>query len=341
MDAASKPDEDAAVGRSTRLLEGLFSGRARRFQRAGSLIYGLVGVSIFMIGLSALAGSLLGWMKDIDSAAIVVSAACLIAAAVYPTAIVTLQLFASCRLPLAVRLALVYAAVFSFLRAVTFDIHISIDGLTVLACSGICIGGFVQRQFRGWNAIIPWLLMALVGMHGWGRLTSLSVSRLQRDLGFAMWMTGSAIWACFIFLAFVMAGANSSLAVLGFVIAPLTVLVAHLTTAIPIAWLRACGWKFVLAEPCTENSDRAKIQFLDLAIQGQGVVDVTESQQSTGAEKENACEDLAHVNSVDTEEPQKNVQQPGDTLINSSVVVTPLSLFRHRLDKEQIDEPAD
>ncbi len=166
----------------------------------------------------------------------------LIAAAVYPTVIVTLQFFASCRLPLALRLSLVYAALFACLRALAFGVRAPVEGPVILCCAPICIGGLLQHRLGGWSAlalgaksrtarqesrsqpcldltaaaaitmgiastteidpsslsvlILPWLIMAAVGMHGWGRLTSLCDERTHRDMGFAIWMVGNAIWAC-------------------------------------------------------------------------------------------------------------------------------------------------
>lgn len=314
-----------------------------------------------MIALAALAGGFLSWVgNERDApAVIVVCCACLIASAVYPTTVMTLQLFTSLRLPLAIRLVLVYAGVFSFLRALTFGIHVPVNGATVLSCSGICIGGFIQHQFRGWSVLghgqqaeppgkitiatlldvtaaiaitiaiasgssfepksfamllLPWLLMATVGMHGWGRLTALSEDRHQRDIGFAIWMTGNAMWACFIFLAFVLLEPHSPLALVGFVIAPLTVAVAHLTTAIPIAWLRACGWRFVLAVAddhlavADDHSGRPEVQLFDLGVQRQRVVDVSESQESAGEQIQDSRDELAHVDPVDAKQSQEHMQ---------------------------------
>jgi len=59
-------------------------------------------------------------------------------------------------------------------------------------------------------------------------------------------MMGNAIWGCGLFLLIAVAGSQWTVtALLAFVIPPLIILVAHYYSAIPIAWLRACGWKFV------------------------------------------------------------------------------------------------
>jgi hypothetical protein len=280
----------------------------------------------------------------------------LVAAAVYPAMLVTLQLFASCALPLAVRLLLVYAGIFSFLRALTFDIGTTIDGWTVIAATGICLGGFVQ-QLRGWTALpwgqeakprgrisiatlldltaamaitmgiasttdinpsgvvyllLGWLVMMLVGMHGWGRLTSLCDGRMERDMGFAIWMSGSAIWGCCVFLLIVMSGGGSPKALLAFVIGPLIVLISQLTTQAPIYWLRACGWRFARAERTESSSgeilNRAQVEFLNLGIESQRVVDVADTQQTAGEQKQDARKDLTHVDPVDPKDSQEHVQ---------------------------------
>ncbi len=313
MDAASLPAEspaestvDLTAEYSTPLLETLFSGRARRFRPLGSLIYGIVGITVFTMMVSVFAGGFLAWADDVVNSHVTFICYFLIAAAVYPTATMTLQFFASLRLPLSIRILLVYVAVFAFLRAITFGIQVPVTGSAVLVCAGICIGGLIQQWFNGWYALswgqkaeppgkisiaalldltaaiaitmglasaaeidpgrlsflfLPWLILAPIGMQGWGRLTSLCAGRRDRDLGFAIWMTGSAVWGCLIFLILVLAGSGSPFVLFGFLIGPAVVFVAHLTTVAPIAWLRACGWKFERVEPVSTKSAQTDATF--------------------------------------------------------------------------------
>jgi hypothetical protein len=281
---------------STPLLEALFTGPDRRHQSTGSLVVGILGVIVLAIASAAMAGLCLSWAKRSEvfnnvHPVLNISCVLVLAAMVYPTAILTLQLIASLNWPMTLRLLLVYATLYACLRAIATGIRIPVDAETLLFCAPICGGGFLQHWLRGWNAtgwaqqprpagkitiaslldltaafavtmgiastvrinpqglpcLLPtFLLLGVLGMHSWARLLSLSNEKLDRDAGLAMWMVGNAMWGSGVFLLIAIAGSQWTVtAVLAFVIPPLVILVAHYFSAIPIAWLRACGWKFV------------------------------------------------------------------------------------------------
>ncbi len=88
------------------------------------------------------------------------------------------------------------------------------------------------------------LLMAVIGMHGWSRLCVLSPISSQADTGNGIWLAINHSNAFFVLIGFLAIHSQSRLAFLAFIVAPLTVLVAHIGTEIPIRWLRAAGWRF-------------------------------------------------------------------------------------------------
>ena len=88
------------------------------------------------------------------------------------------------------------------------------------------------------------LLMMVIGMHCWSRLCILSPISAQADSGNGIWLAINHSNAFFILIGFLAIHSQSRLAFLAFIVAPMTVLVAHIGTEIPIRWLRGSGWRF-------------------------------------------------------------------------------------------------
>ena len=138
---------------SAPLLNFLFPGDQAK--SVGSIVYALVGVLTYAIAISALSGAVTTWVsrnpQRINST-IEMSLLFLAFASSYPTTVLALQWFASFRAPLSLRLALVYATLYSCLRAATYGLPQHVDGTMVLVSAPICIGGFIQHR-RGWSAL--------------------------------------------------------------------------------------------------------------------------------------------------------------------------------------------
>ncbi len=141
---------------STPLLEALFTGPDRRHQSTGSLLIGILGVIVLVIASAALAGLCLasaqsGLFRNVP--VLHMSFVLVLAALVYPTSVLALQLIASLSCPLTVRLLLVYATLYACLQSIGTSIRAPIDAEVLLFCTPICAGGFIQHWIRGWNAI--------------------------------------------------------------------------------------------------------------------------------------------------------------------------------------------
>ncbi|NND96786.1 MAG: hypothetical protein HKN47_05585 [Pirellulaceae bacterium] len=280
--------------RSTWLLESLFTGRHRRWQPLGSQVIGLLGLMLYAVVTVVIAAFLFG---SIDpglavnrfSFAAAVIATILAAAMLYIAVLFTSHWFASCQLPLTLRLALIYTTIYFGLQIVAANAGDRIEGAHVLLFAPFCGGGLIQFR-RGWRAL-AWqqkprgpkrlnirmmmditaavaltiatmqtvtikeqsfacllpasAIMAVVGMHTWGRLTRMCQDQDQRDVGFMMWAIGNAIAAVCLFITFAgLSGHSPAMVIMGLLLIPMLLLSLQLWTALSIAWLRACGWRF-------------------------------------------------------------------------------------------------
>jgi hypothetical protein len=141
------------------LLESLLSHEDRRYWRLGSFVIGLLGVATFAICTSALAGVYFAWVTDpaLRSnqdlfAHWARTLAYLPLAGAYVTVLFSLHVIGSCRLPLTVRLSLVYAVLFISLAAILGNFQQPVDSLYVLCAAPFCMGGFLQRRYGRWKA---------------------------------------------------------------------------------------------------------------------------------------------------------------------------------------------
>ena len=144
-------DELADVGRSTALLELLFTGKHRRLHSGGSRVIGILGMAVYATSSSVITSVL---MRGITQADIqnTLFESCLNILAVslfYVALMLTTQFVASTQLPLSMRLAMICA-----LNFVCWQIAESeqIDGVFVIVVTPLSLGGFIQ-QWRGWRAL--------------------------------------------------------------------------------------------------------------------------------------------------------------------------------------------
>jgi len=87
-------------------------------------------------------------------------------------------------------------------------------------------------------------VFAVIGMHCWIRLYALCPISSQAESGYGIWLAINLSIAFFSFAAFLVIYSQSAYGLGAFIIAPTTVLIAHVATEIPIRWLRGCGWTF-------------------------------------------------------------------------------------------------
>jgi hypothetical protein len=100
-----------------------------------------------------------------------------------------------------------------------------------------------EIEIDGLLCFIPGsLLMAAIGMHCWARLCVLSPISAEAESGYGIWMAVNIANAFFVFLGFVIFLSQTRMSFAAFIVAPLTVVFAHVATEIPIRWLRSCGW---------------------------------------------------------------------------------------------------
>jgi len=98
------------------------------------------------------------------------------------------------------------------------------------------------EQLLLFMASVP--VLAVIGMHCWIRLYSLCPVSAQAESGYGIWLAINVSIAFFAFTAFLVIFSESAYGLGAFIVAPATVLIAHVATEIPIVWLRGCGWTF-------------------------------------------------------------------------------------------------
>ncbi len=159
------PDRDSAAGNdivddAPWLLESLLSKKDQRYWPIGSFVIGLLGVATFAICASAVAGVYFAWVSypSFGSNQDLVdrwarTLVYLPLAGAYVTVLFALHVIGSCRLPLTVRLTLVYAVLFISLAAILGNFQRAVDPLYVLCAAPFCLGGFVQRRYGNWKTL--------------------------------------------------------------------------------------------------------------------------------------------------------------------------------------------
>ncbi len=139
------------------ILDSLFLGPDRRHRRIGSLIVGLLGPFLFAIASCAVVGLFAPWVESIGSpnsasrhvAGVVTF---LLASGSYFASLITLHLYASCQLPLSIRLAMIYVTIFFCWTAAVLPSGGLVTSAQVLSTVPLCVGGFLLRWLRGWRA---------------------------------------------------------------------------------------------------------------------------------------------------------------------------------------------
>ena len=153
MTATSAADDPSWI------LDALFIGPHRRYRRLGSLVLGLGGPFLFAAVSCVILGFLAAWGESIpvaNSALRVIASLLLflIASGSYFAVVLTLHLFASCQLPLSVRLLMVYATIGICWMAMTWSTSESfLQAGQVFIFMPLCLGGLLMRWLRGWRAI--------------------------------------------------------------------------------------------------------------------------------------------------------------------------------------------
>lgn len=142
------------------LLKLLLTGSDRRFWKIGSFVIGLLGVTTFAISAAAAAGVYIAWATQWNFRStdhLLTTSARVLAylplAGAYVAVLFSLQLIGTCRLPITVRLLLVYGTLYISIAAVLGNFELPVDSIYVLAATPFCLGGFLQRRYGGWNAV--------------------------------------------------------------------------------------------------------------------------------------------------------------------------------------------
>jgi len=276
------------------ILKSLFLGRHQRYRPQASLVLGLAGPALFAILSCAVVGLLAVWLEAIPPGSITRMIAGLLvflfAAGSYVAALLTLHLFASCQLPISIRLAMIYATIFLCWLAAVWSSGESVTSIQVLCTVPLCLGGFIARRFRRWRAV-SWnqpledpkltifslldvtaaialtlgmltagneldlrglacfvpsaVILALFGIHVWARLLFICPVGQYAGSGFGIWMAVNVLLAFLIFVSAAVSFSSAPAGLLGFIVAPAALLVAHVWTELPLRWLRGCGWTLV------------------------------------------------------------------------------------------------
>ena len=147
-----KPDDQAWV------LDSVFLGPDRRYRPAGSLILGLLGPFLFAVVSCLAVGLLVLLMESSGARGTVVRATgslvgFLLASGGYFATVLALHLYASCELPITIRLVLIYITLFACWSAAIWPLGDPVTPIQVIASASICAGGFMLRRLRGWRAL--------------------------------------------------------------------------------------------------------------------------------------------------------------------------------------------
>ena len=89
------------------------------------------------------------------------------------------------------------------------------------------------------------------------------------------------------------------------------------------------------------DPSRIAIHAVHLTVERPQVVEISHSKQAAGQQKDQAREPLAHIEAMDAEHAKKPQQDPGHVVVEVSRRVSPIRIFIHARDKEQVNDPAD
>lgn len=277
------------------VLDSLSLAPDRAYRSVGSLLLGLGGTALFALLSCVVVGLLAVWLEATPHRNVIerTTAGLLtffFGSGSYFATLLAMQLFATCQLPISLRLSMIYLICFLGWNAAAWSFGERITPVIVIWYAPLCFGGLVQHALNGWRAVswnqtiakpkltifslldvtaaialtlalvtaqddLDWrglacyvpaaVVLALLGMHVWARLACLSAISQRRDMGFGIWMAINVILAFLIFLIYAVSSGNTPTGILGFISAPLALLVAHAWTEIPLRWLRGCGWGLV------------------------------------------------------------------------------------------------
>ena len=272
--------------RSTWLLESLFTGEHRELQPVASLYLGILGVFALAIGFNAVAASCLHQVLDNSAygGSFKTSVLTLSIASIYMSLVLTSHWIASLKLPLAIRVAMVFAFTHLCLRMVTAE---SSDCSHIFAASAFSLGGFFQHH-AGWQAI-AWRQqpaekrkLTIASMLDVTAVLALILAMLQTFdfqiemlvcfgpgalifgfVGMHTWgrltklcdserhqSDGQAIWwigngTLATALFLSLVGTRNISLAAGLVLLPGLIAIIHLQTALFLGWLHVSGWKLI------------------------------------------------------------------------------------------------
>ncbi|MFK8111981.1 MAG: hypothetical protein AB8B91_07250 [Rubripirellula sp.] len=93
--------------------------------------------------------------------------------------------------------------------------------------------------------VITALMLAVMGLHLWVRLMEICPVLHRGETGRGVWLSLNIAIAFFVFVGFTTSFSSTPVALVGFIAAPSTVVVAHYGTLIPLRWLSGLGWTMV------------------------------------------------------------------------------------------------
>jgi hypothetical protein len=121
-------------------------------------VLGLLGPFLFASVSCAIVGLLVIWAERIAPRNSVEEAIAgivifLVGSGSYFAVMLALHLYASCQLPISIRLAMIYLTIFTCLSAAIWSTGEVVTSASLLGGLLLCLGGFALRRFRSWRAL--------------------------------------------------------------------------------------------------------------------------------------------------------------------------------------------
>ncbi len=140
------------------VLDSLSLGPDRAYRPLGSLVLGLGGTALFALLSCVVVGLLAIWLEATPHRNVIerTTAGLLtffVGTGSYVATLLAMQLFATCQLPISIRLSMIYVICFLGWLAAAWFFGEPITAVHVIWFAPLCFGGLVQHALNGWRAV--------------------------------------------------------------------------------------------------------------------------------------------------------------------------------------------